>query len=84
MQLAVTKYGAVSGTIVHLEGRNLEPVEVFKGIPFFNKYTCITKTHGYFLFVFRLELDYFINKGRKYPVYPENYRIKGSLIMQYV
>lgn len=29
-----TKYGAVSGTIVHLEGRNLEPVEVFKGIPY--------------------------------------------------
>lgn len=29
-----TKYGAVSGTIVHLEGRNLEPVEMFKGIPY--------------------------------------------------
>ncbi|CRK92273.1 CLUMA_CG005750, isoform A [Clunio marinus] len=29
-----TKYGAVSGIIVHLEGRNLEPVEVFKGIPY--------------------------------------------------
>lgn len=29
-----TKYGAVSGTIVQLEGRNLEPVEVFKGIPY--------------------------------------------------
>ena len=29
-----TKYGAISGTIVHLEGRNLEPVEVFKGIPY--------------------------------------------------
>lgn len=29
-----TKYGAVSGTIVPLEGRNLEPVEVFKGIPY--------------------------------------------------
>lgn len=29
-----TKYGSVSGTIVQLEGRNLEPVEVFKGIPY--------------------------------------------------
>lgn len=29
-----TKYGAVSGTIVHLEGRNLEPVEMFRGIPY--------------------------------------------------
>jgi neuroligin len=29
-----TKYGAVQGSIVHLEGRNLEPVEVFKGIPY--------------------------------------------------
>lgn len=29
-----TKYGAVSGMIVHLEGRNLEPVEMFKGIPY--------------------------------------------------
>lgn len=29
-----TKYGAVSGVIVHLEGRNLDPVEAFKGIPY--------------------------------------------------
>lgn len=29
-----TKNGLLSGTIVHLEGRNLEPVEVFKGIPY--------------------------------------------------
>lgn len=29
-----TKYGHVSGSIVHLEGRNLEPVEVFRGIPY--------------------------------------------------
>lgn len=29
-----TKYGSVSGTIVHLEGRHLDPVEVFKGIPY--------------------------------------------------
>jgi Carboxylesterase family len=29
-----TKYGSVSGTIVQLEGRSLEPVEVFKGIPY--------------------------------------------------
>lgn len=29
-----TKYGNVQGTIVRLEGRNLEPVEVFKGIPY--------------------------------------------------
>jgi len=28
------KYGAIQGTIVHLEGRNLEPVEVFRGIPY--------------------------------------------------
>lgn len=29
-----TKNGAVSGTIVQLEARNLEPVEVFKGVPY--------------------------------------------------
>lgn len=29
-----TKYGAVSGVIVHLDGRHLEPVEAFKGIPY--------------------------------------------------
>lgn len=29
-----TKYGAVSGVIVHLEGRHLDPVEAFKGIPY--------------------------------------------------
>lgn len=29
-----TKYGAVSGVIVHLDGRNLDPVEAFKGIPY--------------------------------------------------
>lgn len=26
-----TKYGSVSGVIVHLEGKHLEPVEAFKG-----------------------------------------------------
>lgn len=29
-----TKYGSVSGTIVHLDNRHLEPVEVFRGIPY--------------------------------------------------
>lgn len=29
-----TKYGAVSGTIIHLENRHLDAVEVFKGIPY--------------------------------------------------
>lgn len=29
-----TKYGAVSGVIVYLEGRHLDPVEAFKGIPY--------------------------------------------------
>lgn len=29
-----TKYGSVSGVIVHLEGKHLEPVEAFKGIPY--------------------------------------------------
>lgn len=29
-----TKYGAVSGVIVHLEGRHLDSVEAFKGIPY--------------------------------------------------
>lgn len=29
-----TKYGAVSGTIIHLEARHLDPVEAFKGIPY--------------------------------------------------
>jgi hypothetical protein len=29
-----TKYGSVSGTIMQLESRSLEPVEVFKGIPY--------------------------------------------------
>lgn len=29
-----TKYGAVSGAIMHLDGRNLDPVEAFKGIPY--------------------------------------------------
>lgn len=29
-----TKYGSVSGTIIHLEGRHLDPVEAFKGIPY--------------------------------------------------
>lgn len=29
-----TKYGAVSGVIVHLDGRHLDPVEAFKGIPY--------------------------------------------------
>lgn len=29
-----TKYGAVSGVIVQLEGRNLDPVEAFKGVPY--------------------------------------------------
>lgn len=29
-----TKYGSVSGVIVHLEGRHLDPVEAFKGIPY--------------------------------------------------
>lgn len=29
-----TKYGAVSGVIVHLDGRNLDPVEAFKGVPY--------------------------------------------------
>lgn len=29
-----TKYGSVSGVIVHLEGKHLDPVEAFKGIPY--------------------------------------------------
>lgn len=29
-----TKYGAVSGVIVQLEARNLDPVEAFKGVPY--------------------------------------------------
>lgn len=29
-----TKYGAVSGTIIHLDGKHLDPVEAFKGIPY--------------------------------------------------
>ncbi|XP_055375112.1 neuroligin-4, Y-linked isoform X2 [Condylostylus longicornis] len=29
-----TKYGAVSGVIVQLEGRHLDPVEAYKGIPY--------------------------------------------------
>lgn len=29
-----TKYGAVSGTILQLENRHLDAVEVFKGIPY--------------------------------------------------
>lgn len=29
-----TKYGAVSGVIIHLEGRHLDPVESFRGIPY--------------------------------------------------
>ncbi|GAB0096874.1 Carboxylesterase, type B [Sergentomyia squamirostris] len=29
-----TKYGSVSGVVVNLEGRHLDPVEVFKGIPY--------------------------------------------------
>lgn len=29
-----TKYGAVSGTILHLENRHLDAVEAFKGIPY--------------------------------------------------
>uniref|UniRef100_A0A1B0D3D1 Carboxylesterase type B domain-containing protein n=3 Tax=Phlebotomus papatasi TaxID=29031 RepID=A0A1B0D3D1_PHLPP len=29
-----TKYGSVSGVLVNLEGRHLDPVEVFKGIPY--------------------------------------------------
>lgn len=29
-----TKYGALTGVIVHLEGRHLDPVEAFKGIPY--------------------------------------------------
>lgn len=29
-----TKYGLLSGVIVHLEGRHLDPVEAFKGIPY--------------------------------------------------
>ncbi|XP_053671235.1 neuroligin-4, Y-linked [Anopheles nili] len=29
-----TKYGAVSGTIEHLDGRHLDPVEAFRGIPY--------------------------------------------------
>uniref|UniRef100_A0A182PS12 COesterase domain-containing protein n=1 Tax=Anopheles epiroticus TaxID=199890 RepID=A0A182PS12_9DIPT len=29
-----TKYGAVSGTIERLEGRHLDPVEAFRGIPY--------------------------------------------------
>lgn len=28
------KYGSVSGTIEHLEGRHLDPVEAFRGIPY--------------------------------------------------
>ena len=29
-----TKYGSISGVIVHLEGRHLDPVEKFLGIPY--------------------------------------------------
>lgn len=29
-----TKYGAVSGVIVHLENRHLDPVEAYRGIPY--------------------------------------------------
>ncbi|KFB35340.1 AGAP003568-PA-like protein [Anopheles sinensis] len=29
-----TKYGSVSGTIEHLDGRHLDPVEAFRGIPY--------------------------------------------------
>lgn len=29
-----TKYGAISGVIVHLENRHLDPVEAYKGIPY--------------------------------------------------
>ncbi|XP_052869376.1 neuroligin-2 [Anopheles cruzii] len=29
-----TKYGAVSGTIEHLDGRHLDPVEAYRGIPY--------------------------------------------------
>lgn len=29
-----TKYGSVSGVIMHLEGRHLDPVEAFRGIPY--------------------------------------------------
>uniref|UniRef100_A0A182VH02 COesterase domain-containing protein n=1 Tax=Anopheles merus TaxID=30066 RepID=A0A182VH02_ANOME len=29
-----TKYGAVSGTIEHLDGRHLDPVEAFRGVPY--------------------------------------------------
>lgn len=28
------KYGSVSGTIEHLDGRHLDPVEAFRGIPY--------------------------------------------------
>lgn len=33
-RVVTTKYGAVSGVIVHLEGKHLEPVEAYKGIPY--------------------------------------------------
>jgi len=33
-RVVYTKYGSVSGTIVQLEGRHLDPVEAFKGIPY--------------------------------------------------
>lgn len=33
-RVVLTKYGAVSGVIVHLDGRNLDPVEAFKGVPY--------------------------------------------------
>ena len=33
-RVVYTKYGAVSGVIVHLEGRHLDPVEAYKGIPY--------------------------------------------------
>lgn len=29
-----TKYGSVSGVIIHLDGRHLDPVEAFRGIPY--------------------------------------------------
>lgn len=29
-----TKYGSVSGTVEHLDGRHLDPVEAFRGIPY--------------------------------------------------
>jgi Carboxylesterase family len=33
-RVVYTKYGSVSGIIVQLEGRHLDPVEAFKGIPY--------------------------------------------------